>query len=138
MLTFEHLLGKPFILKNSLIQSYVLNVWQLWSIAGIITLGHQLLGVLSALAPGTRDSSAVRTSFFVILKNEIYFTIFFTTTLFPLLCIKTFFSFSLKLWFICEEYGSNLIVVGIATGRLRAGVAFCTAFYKVLVHTGNL
>lgn len=74
MLTFQHLLGKPYILKTSWIQPYILNAWQSWAIAGIMNLGHQLMGVFFTLTSGIRDSFPVRTSFFVILKHKIYFT----------------------------------------------------------------
>lgn len=138
MLTFQHLLGKPYILKTSWIQPYILNAWQSWAIAGIMNLGHQLIGVFFTLTSGIRDSFPVRTSFFVILKHKIYFTCILQL-LFSLSSVSKLFFFlqPQAVIYLCEEYGPSLIVVGIATGRLRAGIAFCTAFYQ-LVHTGKL
>lgn len=43
---------------------------------GIMNFGHQLMRVLSNLTSGTRDSSPVRTSSFVIVKSESYITLF--------------------------------------------------------------
>lgn len=65
------------------------------------------------LISGTRDSAPIRTSFFVILKNKIYFALFFFLQLLfsSPLYQNLFFLQPQAVIHLCEEYGPNLIGV---------------------------
>lgn len=87
------------------------------------------MGVLSTLTSRTRDSSPVRTSFFVILKNKIYLTLFLQLLFSPSpLYQNLFFVKPQAVIYLFEECGPSLIVSGIAAGRLRAGDCFLYSF----------